>query len=121
MRWNIEVGFREAKYILGMEAFHSKQENSICQEIYSRIIMYNFSMLITLGTKIPEKERKHQHQINFSRAVRICIAFFKQTENGPPIDVEATIVKFLLPIRSNRSRPRDTVSACVVSFNYRLA
>lgn len=32
-----------------------------------------------------------------------------------------TIVKFLLPIRSNRSRPRDTVSACVVSFNYRLA
>ena len=121
LRWNIEVGFREAKYILGMEAFHSKQENSICQEIYSRIIMYNFSMLITLGTKIPEKERKHQHQINFSRAVRICIAFFKQTENGPPIDVEATIVKFLLPIRPNRSQPRDTVSACVVSFNYRLA
>lgn len=121
LRWNIEVGFREAKYILGMEAFHSKQENSICQEIYSRIIMYNFSMLITLRIKIPEKERKHQHQINFSRAVRICIAFFKQTGNGPPIDVEATIVKFLLPIRSNRSRPRDTVSACVVSFNYRLA
>ena len=46
LRWNIEVGFREAKYILGMEAFHSKQENSICQEIYSRIIMYNFSILI---------------------------------------------------------------------------
>ena len=42
-----------------------------------------------------------------------------------PIDTEyftasATIVKFLLPIRPNRSQPRDTVSACVVSFNYRL-
>ena len=121
MRWNIEVGFREAKYILGMEDFHSKQENSICQEIYSRIIMYNFSMLITLSIKIPEKERKHHQQVNFSRAVRICIAFFKQTGNGPPIDVESTIAKFLLPIRPERSRPRDAVSACVVSFNYRLA
>lgn len=71
LSWNIEVGFREVKYILGKEAFHSKQEHSICQEIYSRIIMNNFSMLITLGIKIPEKKGKHQHQINFSRAVRI--------------------------------------------------
>ena len=29
--------------------------------------------------------------------------------------------KELIPIRPNRSRPRDAVSACVVSFNYRLA
>lgn len=64
---------------------------------------------------------KTSQQINFSRAVRICIAFFKQTGNGPPMDVESTITKFLLPIRPNRSRPRDAVSACVVSFNYRLA
>lgn len=121
LRWNIEVGFREAKYILGMKAFHSKQANSICQEIYSRIIMYNFSMLITIGIKIPEKGQKYHQQVNFSRAVRICVAFFKQTGNGPPIDIESTIAKFLLPIRPNRSRPRDAVSACVVSFNYRLA
>lgn len=121
LRWNIEIGFREAKYILGIEAFHSKQENSICQEIYSRIIMYNFSMLITANIKILEKDLKHPQQINFSKAVRICIAFFRQTENGPPINVESTIARFLLPIRPNRSRPRDTVSACVVSFNYRLA
>lgn len=123
LRWNIEVGFRKAKYILGMEAFHSKQENSICQEIYSRIIMYNFSMLIAMAIKIPQKEKdlKHSQQVNFSQAVRICIAFFKQTGNGPPIDVETTIARFLLPIRPNRSRPRDSVSACVVSFNYRLA
>lgn len=87
LRWNIEVGFREAKYILGME----------------------------------QKKAKTSQQINFSRAVRICIAFFKQTGNGPPMDVESTIAKFLLPIRPNRSRPRDAVSACVVSFNYRLA
>ena len=32
-RWGIETGFRELKYILGMSAFHSKQENSILQEI----------------------------------------------------------------------------------------
>lgn len=76
--------------------------------------MYNFSMLITTSIKIPEKERKHHQQINFSRAVRICIAFFKQTGNGPQMDVESNITKLLLPIRPNRSRQRDAVSACVV-------
>ncbi|MDE7431426.1 MAG: IS4 family transposase [Lachnospiraceae bacterium] len=123
MRWNIETGYREAKYILGMEAFHSKQENSVCQEIFARLIMYNFSMRITMGIKIPiqEKDLKHRQQVNFTQAVRICIAFFRYKGNEPPFDVETTITRFLLPVRPHRSRPRETVSASVVSFNYRLA
>lgn len=123
MRWNIENGYRETKYILGMEAFHSKQENSIYQEIFARLIMYNFSMRITMGIKIPirEKDLKHRQQVNFTEAVRICIAFFRYKGNEPPFDVETTITRFLLPVRPYRSRPRETVSACVVSFNYRLA
>lgn len=123
MRWTIETSYRETKYILGMKAFHSKQENSICQEIFSRLIMYNFSMRITMGIKIPAKEKdlRHRQQVNFTEAVRICIAFFRHRGNEPPFDVETTIARFLLPVRPSRSRPRDTVSACVVSFNYRLA
>lgn len=34
----------ENNYILGLAAFHSKKENSILQEIFARLIMYNFSI-----------------------------------------------------------------------------
>ena len=57
-RWGIETGFRELKYILGLSAFHSKQENSILQEIYARLVMYNFSMLIAQHVKPKEKDLK---------------------------------------------------------------
>lgn len=53
-RWGIETGFSEVKYILELQVIHSKQENSILllQEIYARLVIYNFSMAITLNTPI---------------------------------------------------------------------
>lgn len=47
-RWGIETGFREVKHILGLSAFHSKQENSILQEVFARLLMYNYSMSIQI-------------------------------------------------------------------------
>ena len=55
LRWGIETGFRELKYILGLAAFHSKKENSILQEVFARLIMYNFSMCIIQKVSIKEK------------------------------------------------------------------
>ncbi|MFQ7353394.1 MAG: transposase [Coprococcus phoceensis] len=120
-RWGIETGFRELKYILGLSAFHSKQENSILQEIYARLVMYNFSMLIAQHVKPKEKDLKYRLQINFTQATKICLNFFRYKGKEPPYDIEATIQRFLLPIRPNRKRQRVSVSTCVVSFNYRLA
>ena len=120
-RWGIETGFRELKYILGLSAFHSKQENSILQEIYARLVMYNFSMLIAQHVKPKEKDLKYKLQINFTQATKICLNFFRYKGKEPPYDIEATIQRFLLPIRPNRKRQRVSVSTCVVSFNYRLA
>ena len=101
-RWGIETGFRELKYVLGLSAFHSKQENSILQEP-------------------KEKDLKYRLQINFTQATKICLNFFRYKGKEPPYDIEATIQRFLLPIRPNRKRQRVSVSTCVVSFNYRLA
>lgn len=120
-RWGIETGFRELKYILGLSAFHSKQENSILQEIYARLVMYNFSMLIAQHVKPKEKDLKYKLQINFTQATKICLNFFRYKGKEPPYDIEATIQRFLLQIRPNRKRQRVSVSTCVVSFNYRLA
>ena len=120
-RWGIETGFREVKYILGLRAVHSKQENSILQEIYARLVMYNFSMSIIQKTPIKEKDLKHHLQVNFTQATRICLHFFKYRNFEPTYDIEATIRRFILPIRPNRQRQRIAVSTTVVSFNYRLS
>lgn len=121
LRWGIETGFRELKYVLGLAAFHSKKENSILQEIFARLIMYNFSMEITQKVSIKENDRRYQLQVNFTQATNICLNFFRHRGNEPPYDIEATIQRFLLPIRPNRKRQRQTASTTVVSFNYRLA
>lgn len=121
LRWGIETGFRELKYVLGLSAFHSKKENSILQEVYARLIMYNYSMSITLNVPIKEKDRSYQLQVNFTQATKICLNFFKHRSKEPTYDIEATIQRFLLPIRPNRKRRRQSVSTTVVSFNYRLA
>ena len=119
-RWGIETGFRELKYILGLSAFHSKHENSVLQEVFARLIMYNYSMFITSKIRPKEKDRRYQLQVNFTQATNICRNFFKHRETEPAYDIEATIQRFLLPIRPNRKRLTTPVGAHVVSFNYRL-
>ena len=120
-RWGIETGFRELKYIMGLSAFHSKQENSILQEVFARLTMYNFSMFITMKIHPKEKDRRYQLQVNFTQAINICLNYFRYRGKEPPYDIEATIQRFLLPIRPNRRCQHRVVSTTVVSFNYRLS
>lgn len=120
-RWGIETSFRELKYVLGLAAFHAKKKNSVLQEVFARLIMYNFSMYITGRIKLEEKFTKKPVQVNYTQAVRICMHFFRQKEMEPPYDIEATIKRFLLPVRPGRNYPRRSAIPDVVSFNYRLA
>lgn len=120
-RWGIETGFRELKYIMGLSAFHSKKENSILQEVFARLTMYNFSMFIIMEIRPKEKDRRYQQQVNFTQAINICLNYFRYRGKEPPYDIEATIQRFLLPIRPNRKYQHRAVSTTVVSFNYRLS
>ena len=45
MRWGIETSFRELKYTVGLLHFHAKKVENITQEIFARLIMYNFAEL----------------------------------------------------------------------------
>ena len=42
MRWGIETSFRELKYAVGLTSFHSKKRAYITQEIWAKLILYNF-------------------------------------------------------------------------------
>ena len=47
MRWGIETSFRFLKVTLGAEHFHSRKRELVIQEVWSRMILYNFCMEIT--------------------------------------------------------------------------
>lgn len=47
LRWGIETSFRELKYNVGLASFHSTKIDSIFQEIFARLILYNYTSLIT--------------------------------------------------------------------------
>ena len=119
MRWGIETSFRELKYTVGLLHFHAKKVENIIQEIFARLIMYNFSELITSHVVIQKFNRKHLCKANFSVAVQVCRQFL--LGNVSPPDVEATISRNISVIRTGRSNPRNMVAKHAVSFLYRVA
>lgn len=121
MRWGIETAYREAKKVLGLEVFHSKKAASVSQEVYARLIMYNFCMFICSSLSPQQNNRKHPIQINYTQAIKICLHFFRLPVTISPPDIEALILRYLLPVRCDRSFPRKALSKSVVSFNYRLS
>ena len=119
VRWGIETSFRELKYTVGLLHFHAKKVENITQEIFARLIMYNFSELITSHVVIQKLNRKYPCKANFSVAVQVCRQFL--LGNISPPDVEATISRNVSVTRTGRSNPRNMVVKHAVSFLYRVA
>ena len=119
MRWSIETSFRELKYTVGLLNFHAKKVEYIYQEVFARLIMYNFTELVTSHVIIQKADAKHAYKANFSVAVHVCRQFF--LGNVSPPDVEALIRRHVSPIRPGRSRPRKMTVKHAVSFIYRVA
>lgn len=118
MRWGIETSFRELKYTLALNYFHSKKTDYILQEVFARLVMYNFYELITSHVVVKQKNRKYLYQINFSNAVHICRKFF--LKNIDPSKVEALLLMHLLPIRQGPASPRRNSPKQSTSFTYRI-
>lgn len=119
MRWGIETSFRELKYAIGLSCFHSKKVEYIKQEIYARLILYNYCEIITMNVVLNHKDTKYVYQMNYTLAIHIC-RYFLRNDISPP-NVERLIQKNLLPIRPGRSDPRKVRPKSVVSFMYRVA
>ena len=121
LRWGVETAFRHLKHTVGLSGLHSKKRDFVIQEIFARVIMYNFAEIITMGVITQQKDTKYIYQVNFSAAIDICRRFLRLLNNSPPLDVEALILKETLPIRPGRSFYRRTHRKSAVSFNYRIA
>ena len=119
MRWGIETSFRDLKYTVGLLHFHSKRTDFVCQEIYARLIMYNFSQLITSAVIINNSNKKYLYKVNFSTAVHICRRLFYGEFSIT--NVECLLKKYITPIRTGRSRPRKASDRHTIFFTYRVA
>lgn len=113
----IETSFRELKYALSLNTLHAKKVEFILQEIYMRLIVYNFSMKIVLQVKPKTKKRVWGYQLNFTRAFAICRAFIRNKN----INVEQLLIKYILPIRPDRQDQRKLKVKTFTSFLYRVA
>lgn len=119
MRWGIETSFRHLKHTIGLLHFHAKKAELIYQEIFSRLIMYNFTQLIISLVNVRQENKKYVYKVNFSRAVHICRRFL--SDNIAPSGLESFIAKFISPIRPGRSAPRIQTAKSFASFSYRMA
>lgn len=120
LRWNVEEAFKDMKHAICAENFNSKKVNSIKQEFFAKILMYNLSMM-TCKAKIDKevnkdrKEKKHKYKTN----KRALLAMFKQRSASLffqnyfqiKINIESIInlvIKESIPIRNNREYPRGS-------------
>lgn len=100
-------------------ALHSKKRKLIKQEIYARLLLYNFCQRIVQDIKIIKKKTKYTYQINFTRASHIIRRFLNK-KTGKKSPVENLIAKEILPVRPGRTSTRHVSAKKVVCFNYRF-
>ena len=121
LRWGIETSFRELKYAVGLTSFHARKVDYIKQEIFARLLLYNYCELITTHVIQQIKDRGETKQVNFTIAIYICREYLRNKRNLSPPDVIKLIEKHVLPVRPGRKDPRKVKAQTSVSFLYRVA
>lgn len=120
LRWGIETSFRSLKYSLGMLFFHSRNKDFVFQEIYAKIILYNFCEIITGLIIVKKRDCKYTYQINHAMAISICIEFLRRrTPEDSSMAVEKLLNNLLVPVRIGRSYPRFLKARTASTFLYR--
>lgn len=121
LRWGIETSFRELKYSIGLTSFHARKVDYIKQEVFARLLLYNYCELITTHVVQQMKNKDKTKQVNFTIAIYICREYLRQKRNLSPPDVIKLIEKHILPVRPGRKDPRKVKPQASVSFLYRVA
>lgn len=117
-RWGIETSFCKLKHTIGLTKLHSKIPDLIKQEIWSKMIVYNFCSVIISKSAWKKKECKHIYQPNYTAAMYLCIRLLRSRQEHHP-DITALIEREVLPVRPDRKFPRDKISIYATSFLYR--
>ena len=113
-RWGIETSFRELKYAIGLASLHGKKKEFMLQEVFARLVLYNYTSLIAHCVEIPEGKR-----VNISVAAYFCRQFLRR-KIAPSLVLE-NIIKHLSPIRPGRQFQRYQNLISPIGFQYRIS
>ena len=117
LRWGIETSFRFLKYNVSLNSFHSIRRDFIMQEVFARVILYNFTMLIVHSVTLPSMDRKHHYKVSVSDAVVTCRDFLiHRVKNA---EIKNQLLYYLTDVRPGRSSPRKKRSKRYIPFNNR--
>ena len=117
MRWKIETSFRLIKYSANLLDFHSKKIEFLQQEIWAKMIFYNFTTMITQHLRYKNDRGKHQYKLNMTNALHMCRDYLRNAKT--PDDVEGHILMEMIPIRDGRSFKRDKSKHQSLFTNFR--
>lgn len=103
LRWGIETSFRYLKYVSGMIHLHSLKQKFIFQEIYAKLIGYNFCAALLAYTKCKNTEKtKYTYTIDKTYLFKACIRFLR----GKIKNILPLIEKMKEPVREGRKFDR---------------
>ena len=121
MRWNIETSFRNLKYALALVYLHSVNRDFIIQEIYAKLILYNFASLLhryaEKAKRAPKGKNKYSYKISFIYTVPVAQMLLKRKISNKII--KALLLKHMTAIRDKVSWPRSVRSQSVKPLNSR--
>ena len=101
-RWGIETSFRHLKYSVGMIKLHASKPDFVCQEVWARLIAYNFTIAVINCVVIPVSSRKFSYKISVAAAVFACKEFIRDALTLHTFNIAALLAREIIPIRPDR-------------------
>ena len=80
IRWKIETSFRLIKYSANLLEFHSKKIEFLQQEIWAKMIFYNFTTTITQHLRYKRDRGKYQYKPNMTNALQMCKDYLRNAK-----------------------------------------
>lgn len=119
-RWNIETAFRHLKYRGGLVNFHSANRAYIKQEIYARLILFNYTSILAEWAnenKKPKPDQTLKYKVAFSEAYSVVRESLKAIMTDE--EILNHLCRYQVPIRSGRKATRKVQSQSARPLSYR--
>lgn len=122
LRWGVENAYRDLKYSVDLLHFHGKSAQSVLQELFCSLTMFNYCAYLCVHADIlhTHKHTKYRYKVNFANAVGPCRAYL----HGSISEMELLDRLRLAPtpIRPDRHVMRSRIKEqSSREFNYRAS
>ena len=107
----------QRKYGIALNYFHSVKREFLIQEIYARLILSNFISLVAACAELPYTGTAYRYKISYSDAIYKCRGFL--IGHKAYADVLSLLLRDNVPIRPNRSYPRNMRSQRLKTLQHR--